>query len=95
MNIYTVKQPEPNKRRITVRALWARVTDVKYGQLIEMAKTDSLLEARIDMINRSKPVFLDYPLLRTAFAELKEAGFFTEEEETRIFADAQLDEMPD
>lgn len=95
MKIHKVKQPETNKRRVTSRAFWDRVTEEKYATLIGMAKEDNLLAARISMINGAEYVDLDENKLNDAFRVLKENGLFTEEEEAIIFADSTWEELPE
>ena len=93
--VYEEEPPvEPERRRvITTRSLWRRVTEEKYAQLIGMSKDNDLLAARLKMINGDKIVDLDDAQLVLGFTELQQAGFFTEEDQARIFADAQDGEV--
>lgn len=46
---------------ISRREFWQRVGDSVYAQLLELAETDNLLKARIDIINADQNVRLDSP----------------------------------
>lgn len=94
MAIIKVEQPKKVIRKITSRAFWQRVTAIKYAELIGLSKDDNLLAARISMINGAEYVNLDDEELQGAFEELKEAGFFTEEEGSVIFADGNEGDLP-
>ena len=74
---------------ITKRAFWTRVTDVKYAELIDLSKTDSLLEARLSIINGAEFVDLDNEDLNNAFDDLVSAGIFNLEDKVVIFADGK------
>ncbi len=85
--------PDPI-RTITKRAFWTRVTDVKYAELIDLSKTDSLLEARLSIINGAEFVDLDNEDLNNAFDDLVSAGIFNLEDKVIIFADGKDSEKP-
>lgn len=93
------KIPEKPIRKITLRAFWQRVSDVKYAYLIELSKTNSLLAARLSIINGAEYVDLDDEGLVSSFHELasleyEESTLFTKEDETRIFSDGLNSEKP-
>lgn len=88
------KIPPKPIRTITKRAFWTRVTDVKYAELIDLSKTDSLLEARLSIINGAEFVDLDNEDLNNAFDDLVSAGIFNLEDKVVIFADGKDGEKP-
>lgn len=88
MKAYPIQKITKTKRNVTHRAFWKRVTREKYAQLIEMAKTDALMEADLAIINGAEYIDLDDPDLVSAFNDLQAGGMFTQEDSDIIFADA-------
>lgn len=90
------KAAERPIRIISHRAFWDnRVGEEKLRQILEIAKVNTTLEARLQIINTSKFIDLDNDRLRSAFHDLVNQGVFDSQDEEEVFRDGTESEKFD
>lgn len=76
---------DQQKTSISRREFWQRVGDIKYAELLVLANSDSLLKARIDIINADQNVWLESPEYTSWFKLLVDSGVLTQQEYDTTF----------
>lgn len=82
MALLTFKSPQIT---VTRREFLQRIGDFKYAELLTLSESDTLLKARLDIINADKNVWLRSPEYTSWFSELVVSEVITQDEYNTIF----------